>query len=142
MRFTLLTPVALLSTLGLSAPITDSANAAAPVWKVTNFNTGCSPGGCTYSFNIHAAKSANTPGFSTFCEGTDEQNGLQPCKDANILSNVKAEEYPKWEVIVQHKWHPEEGSTHYATGASNITVPDTNQAASFTMEPTAVAGVE
>ncbi|CAL5869793.1 uncharacterized protein PFLUO_LOCUS4023 [Penicillium psychrofluorescens] len=142
MRVTLLTPVALLSTLGLSAPITDAGTAAAPAWKVTDFTTGCSPGGCVYSFNIHAAKSANTPAFSTTCNGTDEQNGLQPCEDANILSNLKPETYPKWEIIVQHKWHPEEGSTRFATGSKNVSVPDTNKAASFTMEPTAESGVE
>ncbi|KAJ5805220.1 hypothetical protein N7474_011107 [Penicillium riverlandense] len=142
MRFTLLTPVALLATLGLSAPITDAANEAAPAWKVTDFTTGCSPGGCTYSFHIHAAKSANTPGFSTSCNGTDEQGGLKPCKNPNILSNIKPETYPKWEITVQHQWHPQEGSTRYATGSRNVSVPDTEPSASFTMKPTAEAGVE
>jgi len=58
-------------------------------WTVTNFELGCSPGDCTYNFNINGPASADVgPAFSTYCSGTDVQQKLVPCGDQNVQANL------------------------------------------------------
>jgi hypothetical protein len=44
---------------------------------VTRIVIDCSPGGCTYSFNISGNSTADVgPAFSTYCSGTDVQQKI------------------------------------------------------------------
>lgn len=61
-------------------------------WSVTNFQLGCSPGGCTYSFNISGPATPDVgPAFATPCSGTDVQNKLVACEnepDHGVYANL------------------------------------------------------
>ncbi|KAE9380045.1 hypothetical protein N431DRAFT_539771 [Stipitochalara longipes BDJ] len=81
---------ALLSTSNAAAlPQTTVTPGATTNWDVTNFELGCSPGGCTYSFSISGPASADVgPAFSASCSGTDVQQKLVPCSDPNLEANL------------------------------------------------------
>jgi hypothetical protein len=58
-------------------------------WSVTNFEIGCSPGGCVYNFNISGPASADVgPAFATYCSGTDVQQKIVPCVNQNVQANL------------------------------------------------------
>jgi len=81
-----------------------------PLYHVTNYTTGCSPAGCTYSFDIcytspgcSSSTQVCEPSFETHCSGTDIQNGMAPCDNAEIFTN----EVPgnsNVTLMVQHQW--------------------------------------
>ncbi|KAF9893756.1 hypothetical protein FE257_009926 [Aspergillus nanangensis] len=111
-------------TLTSANPITPMARAGNPslIWHASNFETGCSPGGCTYHFNITGAASENTPGFSTSCSGTTTQEDYALCNDKHVKAQVIPELYPMWNVKVQHSWDANQGQAmFFALGQANIT---------------------
>lgn len=98
--------------------------AAPSTWQASNFTLNCSPGGCIYSFNITGARSENTPGFNTLCEGQTPNATL--CLDKNITATVKPLGNPLWNVWVQHEWHILEPGmnseeTFWQSGSANVT---------------------
>ncbi|KAE8148439.1 hypothetical protein BDV25DRAFT_131216 [Aspergillus avenaceus] len=105
-------------------------------WHVSDFNTGCSPGGCTYDFNITGIASKNTPGFKTHCSGTSVQDDLVFCDDKHVKAKVAPRLYPAWTVQVQHAWLQGEAE-FYAGGTANVTSTMKN----FTIPVTEVYGV-
>ncbi|RAL17712.1 uncharacterized protein BO97DRAFT_334202 [Aspergillus homomorphus CBS 101889] len=116
-----------LSTLSLTSasPISypSRRDSAALTWHVSNFTTGCSPGGCVYNFNILGIATKNTPGFNTTCSGTtDSSDDLISCQDHLVKSRVKAEPYPLWNVRVEHVWLRSGGEAEFfAFGETNVT---------------------
>jgi len=109
--------LATLLTSTLALPTTthlDLSTASLPTWSVTNWTEGCSPGGCTYSFNIstHAPPPATAynpsspypePAFSTFCSGTDVQNRFVACDNPNVLAN-EVPGVSNLTLMIQHVW--------------------------------------
>ncbi|PYI08269.1 hypothetical protein BO78DRAFT_395878 [Aspergillus sclerotiicarbonarius CBS 121057] len=113
-----------LSTLGLtSASPIRRAESPALTWHVSNFTTGCSPGGCTYNFNIFGIATANTPGFNTTCSGTDTTSDLTSCADPLVRSRVQPETYPQWNIRVEHAWTEPGDMEFYDFGETNVTSP-------------------
>ncbi|PYH44253.1 uncharacterized protein BP01DRAFT_374834 [Aspergillus saccharolyticus JOP 1030-1] len=97
-------------------------DSAALTWHVSNFTTGCSPGGCVYNFNILGIATKYTPGFNTSCSGTTESSDdLVSCQNPLIKSRVKAEPYPLWNVRVEHEWIETGDAEFYAFGETNVT---------------------
>jgi hypothetical protein len=89
-------------------------------WHVSNFNTGCSPGGCVYRFDILGIATKNTPGFNTTCNGTDVETDYTFCRDIYVKSKVTALGSPMWKVEVLHAWF-KPGAEFYAEGSANVT---------------------
>lgn len=98
--------------LSLSTPLPRSTTtdpSPFPNYSITDYTTGCSPGGCAYSFMVsYTPPSPCTaqicePAFSTRCNGTDVQTGLALCEDALVSST----EIPGWSNVtlqVRHQW--------------------------------------
>lgn len=123
-----------------AAPVTAAARAASPslTWYVSDFNTGCSPGGCLYSFHITGIASQNTPGFSTHCNGTTTQEDYAVCDNEHVEAQVKSELYPAWNVKAKHSWYQNQGQAEFfALGQANVTSTMKN----FTIPVTEVYGV-
>ena len=123
MHFLTFLPVALLSTLGLASASAIPARAngsPALTWHVSNLTTGCSPGGCTYKFNIKGVETENTPGFDTTCSGTDTQKDYKACDDKEVRAIIKPETYPMWNIQVKHVWDGGIGE-HMTIGKTNVT---------------------
>lgn len=116
-------PLAFISlTSARAIPLARSRNSPALTWHVSDFDTGCSPGGCTYKFHILGVETPNTPGFDTVCQGTDEQDGYKACDDKHVSAKLNPKTYPEWNVQVKHAWA--HGSAEYsALGQANISVP-------------------
>ncbi|PYH83006.1 hypothetical protein BO82DRAFT_401028 [Aspergillus uvarum CBS 121591] len=117
-----------LSTLSLTSasPISypSRRDSAALTWHVSNFTTGCSPGGCVYNFNILGVATKNTPGFNTTCSGTttdSSSDDLVSCQNPLIKSRVKAEPYPLWNVRAEHEWILPGDAEFFAFGETNVT---------------------
>lgn len=116
-------PLTLLSALSLSSASAIPARAKdspALTWHVSDFTTGCSPGGCVYHFNIAGVETPNTPGFDTRCSGTDTQDGYKACDDKHVLATLNPKTYPVWNVQVKHAWTGDLGRD-YTTGQANVT---------------------
>ncbi|KAG2413285.1 hypothetical protein HFD88_002474 [Aspergillus terreus] len=126
MQLTSLLAVAL-STLAAAVPVTPGARADSPslTWHVSNFDTGCSPGGCVYTFNIFGVASQNTPGFNTHCNGTtttSDGDDYALCDDKHVKAQVVAKPYPVWNVKAQHSWFTNQGEAEFfALGQTNVT---------------------
>ncbi|CEL00742.1 hypothetical protein ASPCAL00338 [Aspergillus calidoustus] len=123
---TLLSATTIATASPFSLPKTAVRLAADPTnpaltWHVSNFDIGCSPSGCVYSFNIAGAASANTPGFNTTCNGTSVQDDYAACKDKAMLAQIEPAQYPNWTVKAQHQWRETEWSHYYAFGERNVT---------------------
>ncbi|KAJ5112640.1 hypothetical protein N7532_000685 [Penicillium argentinense] len=134
MQLTTIVPV-LLSSLSLTAAAPQEVPAT---WKATDLDIGCSPGGCSWRFNITGAASENTPRFHTHCEGIAPNATL--CTDKNITARVKPLTYPKFNIWVQHQWHIIEDETdqHYwQSGDANVTDAQTR----FQIKPDQFYGV-
>lgn len=117
--------LALFSTLGFSSIIpAREANGGNPAltWHVSNFTTGCSPGGCVYDFNIRGVETDNTPGFDTKCSGNDEQDGYKPCDNRHVRAQMNPHTYPEWNIKVKHVWTDEVGE-YMTIGEANVTAP-------------------
>ncbi|EAW14056.1 uncharacterized protein ACLA_070890 [Aspergillus clavatus NRRL 1] len=128
--------MALLSIFGASAvPLSQTPNPAL-TWHVSDFSTGCSPGGCVYRFNILGIAAPNTPGFNTTCNGTDVQEDYAFCQDKHIKANVIPLPYPLWKVDAIHAWF-KSGAEFYAEGSANVTSSMEN----FTIPVTRTYGV-
>ena len=72
MQFTTVALTTLLSATALALPQTTVHPGQTSSWQVGNYAEGCSPGGCTYSFNISSTDTNPDFGgaFSTSCKGT------------------------------------------------------------------------
>lgn len=126
--------LALLSSVPLisATPIIHARNLQS--WKVTGFETGCSPGGCIYKFNIFGAAAAqNAPAFNTTCHGNDVANKYQPCDDPSVSANLIPLRSPIWGVQVKHEWTSETGrftalgDVNITEGTTSFSVPVTQQ---------------
>ncbi|KAL5363498.1 hypothetical protein BJX96DRAFT_167529 [Aspergillus floccosus] len=142
MQFTSLLAVAL-STLAAAVPVTPGARADSPslTWHVSNFDTGCSPGGCVYTFNIFGVASENTPGFNTHCNGTtttSDGDEYTLCDDKHVKAQVVTKPYPVWNVKAQHSWFTNQGQAEFfALGQTNVTSSMKN----FTIPVTEVSDI-
>lgn len=116
-------PVTLFSALSAASaiPVRSTGNPAL-TWHVSNFSTGCSPGGCIYNFNIAGIGTENTPGFNTTCSGNDVQDGYNPCADKHVRAQLNPHTYPEWNLKVKHVWFDEVGE-YMSIGQVNITSP-------------------
>lgn len=99
----------------------NSQGSRALTWHVSNFTTGCSPGGCVFDLSILAFGTKNTPGFNTTCSGTDEQDGYKPCADKNVRAQLNPLLYPEWNVKVKHVWMDNVGGEFESVGETNVT---------------------
>jgi hypothetical protein len=93
MQFSTLLPTILtLSATTLARPQTVvHPNAPVPV-SVTSYQSGCSPGGCTYTFTLDKpAAPAFGPAYITTCSGTDVQGKYLPCVVQDLAANVVSE---------------------------------------------------
>jgi hypothetical protein len=110
-----------LLTLASASPVPSSTSTSTsttqtpfPNYSITDYTTGCSPAGCTYSFSVSyqpdpAGSSSSCsaqicePSFSTSCNGTDIQGSMAVCDNALITSN----EIPGTSNVtlqIQHTW--------------------------------------
>ena len=128
--------------LPLIASFLSLSNAAAlerpATWKATNWDIGCSGGGCVYSFNISAAGTANTPAFETYCEGIPGNTTL--CADHNITSKVTKMQHPTWQVAVQHDWLIITNDKYYERFSSSGTANVTDSTKTFSISPNVFLG--
>jgi hypothetical protein len=126
-----LSPVAL--TFASAVPVYQGRSTTSGAWQVTGFETGCSPGGCTYTFVITGHASQNTPSFNTTCQGTDVAGDYQACHDKTINANLLPRGSPIWGVQVRHRWSTDSyggfseayGNANVTEGTSSFTVPIT-----------------
>lgn len=105
--------LATLLTLTLSAPLTERTAISStnpPTWTVTNYETGCSPAGCVYNFNIttnaYSTSPVTEPAFSTYCHGTNIQDKLVECADTTVSAN-EVNGWSNYTLVIQHKWNQE-----------------------------------
>ena len=105
-------------------------------WSVTNFNHGCSPGGCIAAYNLSAPADyvAGAPGFAVFCTPVYIQNGWKECEPASAVADGPAGSRVEaiWEmgedqaliyVKAAHIWY--EGETRYNATADTAIEPAT-----------------
>lgn len=57
----------------------DLSNFEFPEWTVTNFDGGCSPGGCLTFFEMSSPATHTGPGISARCEVRGDRPGWQAC---------------------------------------------------------------
>lgn len=103
---------------------TDPSDSPSLTYHVSDFSTGCSPGGCVYDFKVYGVESENTPAFNTTCSGKTTEKEYQPCKDPNIKSLLTPGVYPDWNIKVQHHWLTGPFDEHWTRGEKNITSMD------------------
>jgi hypothetical protein len=78
-------PLTALLTTALALPSNiprQSTPSFGPTWSVTNFNGGCSPGGCILTLNVsYTPPSASTdePAFAGYCLVNGDEAFFQPC---------------------------------------------------------------
>lgn len=95
-------------------------------WSVTNFDHGCSPGGCVATYNLSAPAGyvGGAPGFAVSCAPVYIQGGWRACEPAS--SGVEA----VWEtgadqaliyVKAAHVWY--QGETRYNATADTAVEP-------------------
>ncbi|KAG9232108.1 hypothetical protein BJ875DRAFT_467750 [Amylocarpus encephaloides] len=74
----------------LAAPQFTPACPGCPISvSVTNYLTGCSPGGCTYSFSVSGPSQAGFgSAFDTTCNGTDVQGFYKVCGVPDLAANL------------------------------------------------------
>lgn len=111
---TILLLTALISTTAASPlhPRQASTQAATP-WQVTLYQTGCSPGGCSYGFNISGVQtSPSGPSFDTYCSGVErvvDTTGagvFTACTDTSVGSTQTYNATSREIVIgVKHSWN-------------------------------------
>ncbi|EYE97671.1 uncharacterized protein EURHEDRAFT_409904 [Aspergillus ruber CBS 135680] len=126
MQLTTILTTALLSSVSLAGTfktLSKSKPSPALTWNVTNFNTSCTSGDCTYNFHIAGQGTPNTPGFNTTCTGATGKEDYQPCGNEQISAIVDpAKSSSRWNVEVQHTWVKGEAQ-FWAVGSSNATAP-------------------
>lgn len=136
MHLTTLLP-ALLSGLSLA----NAEDQLAPAtWLATNFTLGCSASACAWSFNVTGARTENTPGFNTHCQGIVPNATL--CADKSITAVVQQLHFPLWRVTVEHEWSVEEPQlnsemTYWQSGSTNVTA----HTKTFPIKPDSFYGV-
>ncbi|KAL4943496.1 hypothetical protein BDV06DRAFT_221156 [Aspergillus oleicola] len=102
---------------------TDPTNPALS-WHVSDFDIGCSMGGCVYNFAIQGFASQNTPGFNTTCNGTTEHGDYVACRNKGVLAQVDPAQdggEGNWTVKAEHTWREGAYSAFYAFGEKNVT---------------------
>jgi hypothetical protein len=73
-----------------------------PTWNVTNFDGGCSPGGCILTLNIsYVPPSTSTlePPFSGYCLVNGDDDFFQPCTVQTGEGSLLAKSLPGTEVF-------------------------------------------
>ncbi|PWY71632.1 hypothetical protein BO70DRAFT_355271 [Aspergillus heteromorphus CBS 117.55] len=121
MQFLTLLPLAL-STLGLvSASPIRREESPALTWHVSNFHVFHASNNFNYTFNIYGVGTANTPGFNTTCTGSNATTDLTSCDDPLIKSRILSEQYPLWNVRVEHEWIKDGDMEFYTYGEHNVT---------------------
>ena len=94
MQFSTLLPIALsLSATAYAAPTPQTiVHPNTPVClSITNYESGCSPAACTYSFTVSTPPSppgAFGPAFSGSCAGNDIQDKYVNCTVEGVSANV------------------------------------------------------
>ncbi|KKK22050.1 hypothetical protein AOCH_003464 [Aspergillus ochraceoroseus] len=109
------------ATTASAFPIRITADNPALTWHVSEFDVGCSPGGCVYTFNIYGIGTINTPAFNTTCTGTTVEQDYVKCKDPNVFAQVVPQLYPTWQIKAKHHWRQGDDADFYALGQANIT---------------------
>ncbi|CRG83226.1 hypothetical protein PISL3812_00577 [Talaromyces islandicus] len=95
----------LLATLAAASPIMRRQPATnTSVWPVSNFEVGCSPAACEYSFIVTRAAGPSNPGFNTTCTGNDLDKDFQACDDKSVTARLVPHLYPEWEINVKHSF--------------------------------------
>ncbi|KAI1406087.1 hypothetical protein F4819DRAFT_285606 [Hypoxylon fuscum] len=115
-------------------------------WKATNFQEGCSPGGCIASFNITAPAGyvKDAPAFNVACHPIYIQQGWLECDtigEAAAGSSVEsmwtgAEERENIKISVSHIWS--QGEARY-NASGNVEFPATTT--SFEVPVTLITAV-
>lgn len=111
-------------------------------YRVTNYSHGCTPGGCSYHFNVSARAPDHSTRFHTYCHGDSEDP--TPCDLKNLTATITQLEHPYWNVKIQHAWSwlPKgEPAFHYDMQSASKNVTD--EATSFTLkvDPSSLKGV-
>ena len=89
---TFLSTILSLSAIIVALPQTTVTPGAPITILVSNYQAGCSQGGCTYSFElIKPAAPAFGPAYTTTCNGTDVQGKFVACGKPDIAANVVTE---------------------------------------------------
>ncbi|KAI1376856.1 hypothetical protein F4677DRAFT_418260 [Hypoxylon crocopeplum] len=136
------TVVAALAASAAALPGAVNARETYATWTATNFEEGCSPGGCIASFNISAPAGyvEGAPAFNVACHPIYIQRGWVECDAISELaagSSVAslwndASERELIKISVSHAWLQGEarynasGSDEFAAGTTTFQVPVTS----------------
>lgn len=116
---------------------------------VSNFTEGCSPTGCTYTFNITLAAPRNVtlysePSFATYCTGNDVNPSMVACANRNVSSMaVPVEEGVN--LTVSHAWSFVQGryvALVKTTAKTKVSLVDGEDPGTFEMEIDEIEAVE
>lgn len=86
-----------------------------PAFQATNYRWGCSPGGCSNSFNLTAPAGyrKGAPGFNVVCNGVYIQSGWRVCWNPDLSPLPENN-------LVETLWTAGPNSTHMYLGAAHI----------------------
>lgn len=141
MRLTTLLPV-FLSSMSLTSA--RPADIGPETYKVTKYSPphSCTPGGCSYHFNISALAPDHTKYFHTYCHGDSEDP--TPCDLKNLTSTITQLKHPYWNVKIQHAWSslPDgEPAFHFDMQSASKNVTDEETSFSLPVDPKSRQGV-
>ncbi|OTA60733.1 hypothetical protein K449DRAFT_435132 [Hypoxylon sp. EC38] len=133
--------VAALAASATAAPAAVEARETYATWPATNWQEGCSPGGCrgTYDISAPAGYVDGAPAFNVHCHSTYIQEGWTQCDPvepqtdnsyvASMWTGASEREFIK--ISVAHIWYQGEarynasGSVEFKSGVTTFDVPVT-----------------
>ncbi|KAI0138588.1 hypothetical protein F4776DRAFT_662959 [Hypoxylon sp. NC0597] len=135
------TLVAALAASAVAAPAAVEARETYATWPATNWQEGCSPGGCrgTYDISAPAGYVSNAPAFNVHCHSTYIQEGWTKCDavgeqaEGSYVESMwtDASERELIKISVSHIWYQGEarynasGSVEFQSGVTTFDVPVT-----------------
>ncbi|KAI9665545.1 MAG: hypothetical protein M1831_001688 [Alyxoria varia] len=141
--------IAALAQAAYAAPAAEKKDPYA--WDVTNFGAGCSPGGCSYGFDISGPYrdegTTSIPGFSAKCSGVADRPDYNVCQqfaEATVYAKVENVQQPKygWNVYVSYVYYNIQNQGRYNYTGHEIAYPPRGTSnTNFTIEPDQVSAV-
>ncbi|OTB01360.1 hypothetical protein M426DRAFT_14522 [Hypoxylon sp. CI-4A] len=140
-----ITVISALAISALALPGVLNARETFATWTATDFQEGCSPGGCASSFNISAPEGyvKNAPAFDVVCHPVYIQQGWVDCDAQDKMAAgsyvasmwTGAADREQIKISVEHIWFEGEarynatGAAEFAAGTAEFQIPVTNMSA-------------
>ena len=135
MHFTSALLASFLSASALALPQTTVQPGGESLWQIENYQEGCSPGGCTYNFDISSTDANPSFGgaFSTHCTGTrSTESPSTNCTNAQFSSSSQVVE-SEGAILFVTRLFPFGDETDVAGGNVTTAAPGGTSGQSFVM---------